>query len=114
MDMYDELAYDNYCYNVLWTNVEKYQMAYDNQEHINKAWEDAYWYMMATYKIIDISDTFADMRNKITKVVPIYDKTSVYTNCTVEVRTNSETGETSISWARSDETEEIEELDEEE
>ena len=37
----------------------------------------------------------------------LYDKSTIYTNCTVEVWENTITGETSIGWYRTEETEEI-------
>lgn len=37
----------------------------------------------------------------------IYDKSTIYTNCTVEVWENTVTGETSVGWYRTEETEEI-------
>ena len=39
----------------------------------------------------------------------LYNKSTIYTNCTVEVWENTETGETSIGWYRTDDTEEYSE-----
>ena len=48
------------------------------------------------------------MNEQITDVKSnIYDKSTIYTNCTVEVWENTATGETSIGWYRTEETEEI-------
>ena len=41
----------------------------------------------------------------------IFDKCTRYTNCIVEVLENSITGEVSIGWYKTDETEEAEDLD---
>lgn len=38
----------------------------------------------------------------------IYDKCKIITNCTVEIWTNTITGEESVGWYRTDESEEIE------
>ena len=38
----------------------------------------------------------------------VYDKCKIITNCTVEIWTNSITGEQSIGWYKTDESEEIE------
>lgn len=38
----------------------------------------------------------------------IYDKGKIITNCTVEIWTNTITGEESVGWYRTDESEEIE------
>lgn len=38
---------------------------------------------------------------------PIFDIQHIYTHCTVEVLESSLTGETSVGWYRTDETEEI-------
>ena len=40
----------------------------------------------------------------------MYNKSTIYTNCTVEVWENTITGETSIGWHRTEDTEEIEEI----
>ena len=37
----------------------------------------------------------------------IFNKSTIYTNCTVEIWENTVTGETSIGWYRTEETEEI-------
>lgn len=37
----------------------------------------------------------------------IFDKSTIYTNCIVEVWENSITGETSIGWYRTDDTKEL-------
>lgn len=37
----------------------------------------------------------------------IFDKCTIYTNCTVEILENSATGEISIGWYKTDETEEV-------
>lgn len=37
----------------------------------------------------------------------IYDKSTIYTNCTVEVWENTVTGETSVGWYRTADTEEL-------
>ena len=110
MDLYTEMAYDNYCYNVLWCNTEKHKVSYDNIENINNCWEDAYWYNFGTYDIIDLSDTCADLSEE--KVIPevftnIYDKTTKFTNCVVEIRQNTTTGEMSIGWVKTPDSEEI-------
>lgn len=39
----------------------------------------------------------------------MYNKSTLYTNCTVEVWENTITGETSVGWYRTEDTEEIEE-----
>ena len=40
----------------------------------------------------------------------MYNKSTLYTNCTVEVWENTVTGEISIGWYRTEDTEEIEEI----
>ena len=116
MDLYTEMAYDNYCYNVLWCNTEKHKVSYDNIKNINSCWEDAYWYNFGTYDIVDLSDTFADLKDKTYTQIStqIYDKTTIYTNCTVEVWQNTVTGEMNVGWMKTTDTEEIEEFNEEE
>lgn len=37
----------------------------------------------------------------------LFDKSTIYTNCTVEVWENSITGEVSVGWYRTENTEEI-------
>ena len=37
----------------------------------------------------------------------LFNKSTIYTNCTVEVLEDTESGECSVGWYRTDETEEI-------
>lgn len=42
--------------------------------------------------------------------INFYDKCEIYSNCIVEVLENSATGDVSVGWYRTDETEELDEL----
>ena len=56
------------------------------------------WALYHTWKLID------DNQDGIIKVdeINVFDQREVYCNCTVEVLTNSVTGETSVGWWRND------------
>lgn len=49
-------------------------------------------------------------REQMTVSTSIYNKATRYSNCTVEVLENTATGETSVGWYRTEETEEIDDL----
>ena len=50
------------------------------------------------------------MDNIVNIETNMYNKATLYTNCTVEVWENTVTGETSVGWYRTEDTEEIEEI----
>ena len=56
-------------------------------------------------------DTLMEKENEKEPTIKVetnmFNKSTIYTNCTVEVWENTVTGETSIGWYRTEETEEI-------
>lgn len=42
-------------------------------------------------------------KQTVASLISFYDKEEIYDNCTVQVLTNTKTGETSIGWRRNDE-----------
>lgn len=47
-------------------------------------------------------------KEQIESAISFYDKCEVYRNCTVEILTNTKTGEVSVGWWRNDPDEEPE------
>lgn len=100
LDIAEELAYSDWAW------------AYDRFTHHEFSHEDCqrYWnYACADLKdgvrIIELPFCFVP---EVTNVeTSIFDKSTKYTNCTVEVWENSVTGESSVGWYRTEETEEI-------
>lgn len=75
----------------------------------NEIWDETFSRYDDFMKIIE-SELVIPKEEKITNIeTNMFDKSTIYTNCNVEVWENSITGETSIGWYRTENTEEIKE-----
>ena len=75
----------------------------------NEIWyETLHWY--DDFMEIIENELVTPKEEKITNIeTNIFDKSTIYTNCNVEVWENSITGESSVGWYRTENTEEIKE-----
>ena len=75
----------------------------------NEIWDETFSRYDDFMKIIE-SELVIPEEEKITNIeTNMYDKSTIYTNCNVEVWENSITGETSVGWYKTENTEVIEE-----
>lgn len=101
LDLVEEFAYTDWAW------------AYDTFTHHEFSHEDChkYWeYACADFEsgvvIVEVSPYV--YVPEVTKVeTNLFDKSTTYTNCTVEVWENSVTGESSVGWYKTEDTEEI-------
>ena len=101
LDLVEEFAYTDWAW------------AYDRFAHHEFSHEDChrYWeYACADFEsgvvIVEVSPYV--YIPEVTKVeTNLFDKSTTYTNCTVEVWENSVTGESSVGWYKTEDTEEL-------
>jgi len=101
LDLVEEFAYTDWAW------------AYDRFAHHEFSHEDChrYWeYACADFEsgvvIVEVSPYV--YVPEVTKVeTNLFDKSTTYTNCTVEVWENSVTGESSVGWYKTEDTEEL-------
>lgn len=101
LDLVEEFAYTDWAW------------AYDKFAHHEFSHEDChrYWeYACADFEsgvvIVEVSPYV--YVPEVTKVeTNLFDKSTTYTNCTVEVWENSVTGESSVGWYKTEDTEEL-------
>jgi len=101
LDLVEEFAYTDWAW------------AYDKFAHHEFSHEDChrYWeYACADFEsgvvIVEVSPYV--YVPEVTKVeTNLFDKSTTYTNCTVEIWENSVTGESSVGWYKTEDTEEI-------
>lgn len=75
----------------------------------NEIWDETFSRYDDFMEIIE-SELVIPKEEKITNIeTNIFDKSTIYTNCNVEVWENSITGESSVGWYRTENTEEIKE-----
>lgn len=75
----------------------------------NEIWDETFSRYDDFMKIIE-SELVIPKEEKIINIeTNMFDKSTIYTNCNVEIWENSITGETSIGWHRTENTEEIKE-----
>lgn len=75
----------------------------------NEIWDETFSRYDDFMEIIE-SELVMPKEEKITNIeTNMYDKSTIYTNCNVEVWENSVTGETSVGWYKTENTEVIEE-----
>lgn len=75
----------------------------------NEIWDETFSRYDDFMEIIE-SELVMPKEEKITNIeTNMFDKSTIYTNCNVEVWENSVTGETSVGWYKTENTEVIEE-----
>ena len=75
----------------------------------NEIWDETFSRYDDFMEIIE-SELVIPKEEKITNIeTNIFDKSTIYTNCNVEVWENSITGESSVGWYRTENTKEIKE-----
>ncbi len=100
----EDLMYNWYDSLDFFNNVNK-----DYELHLlaNSVWDETlHWY--DNFMEIIESELVIPKEEKITNIeTNIFDKSTIYTNCNVEIWENSITGESSIGWYKTEETEEL-------
>lgn len=75
----------------------------------NEIWDETFSRYDDFMEIIE-SELVMPKEEKITNIeTNMFDKSTIYTNCNVEIWENSITGESSIGWYKTEDTEEIKE-----
>lgn len=104
LDLVEEFAYIDWAYDMFGSSIKTHHEF--SHKDCHRYWE----YACADFKsgVVIVELPSYVYVPEVTKVeTNLFDKSTTYTNCTVEVWENSVTGESSVGWYRTEDTEEI-------
>ena len=101
LDLVEEFAYTDWAWAY-----DKFAYHEFSHEDCHRYWEYACADFESGVVIVEVSPYV--YVPEVTKVeTNLFDKSTTYTNCTVEVWENSVTGESSVGWYKTEDTEEL-------
>ena len=104
LDLVEEFAYTDWAYDMFGSSIKTHHEF--SHKDCHRYWE----YACADFKsgVVIVELPSYVYVPEVTEVkTNLFDKSTTYTNCTVEVWENSITGESSVGWYRTEDTEEI-------
>lgn len=105
LDLVEEFAYIDWAYDMFGSSFINSHREFSHED-CHRYWEYACADFNSGVVIVEVSPYIHVP--EVTKVeTNLFDKSTTYTNCTVEVWENSVTGESSVGWYKTEDTEEI-------